>query len=349
MSAPIPVFDGHNDVLLWLHRQPEDDFLAGIPARDIDFPRAQEGGMYGGFFAIFAPDPGYVIDRHLAVTAGGYQVAMAPAYDHAAARMLTDAVLARLDDVVAASAGKLGIVRNASDLVRLFSAGHLAMAVHFEGAEAIDADLTLLPGYYDRGLRSLGLVWSRPNSFGHGVPFAFPASPDSGPGLTAAGRELVRACNQMGIVVDMAHLNEQGFWDVAKLSDAPLCVTHTGVHAICPVARNLTDRQIDAVGASGGVIGIAYDVAMVRRDGGLVRETPLTIFADHILYIADRIGVEHVALGSDFDGATIAASIGDVRGVQGLLAVLRERGLDDAAVNQVAHGNWQRLLTQTWK
>src|ERR1700759_669044 len=96
------------------------------------------------------------------------------------------------------------------------------MVLHLEGAEAIDADLSNLEAFYASGLRSLGPVWSRPNIFGHGVPFAYPRSPDTGPGLTAAGKEFVRACNRLGILVDVSHLNERGFWDVANLSDRPL-------------------------------------------------------------------------------------------------------------------------------
>ena len=91
------------------------------------------------------------------------------------------------------------------------------------------------------------LRWSRPNIFGHGVPFAWPRSPDTGPGLTSVGKELVRACNRLGVMIDLAHLNEQGFRDVAKLSPAPLVATHACVQAICPSTRNLTVGQLDAI------------------------------------------------------------------------------------------------------
>jgi membrane dipeptidase len=92
------------------------------------------------------------------------------------------------------------------------------MVLHLEGAEAIGPDLDGLERLYGHGLRSLGPVWSRPNVFGHGVPFVYPRSPDTGPGLTGAGKELIRACNRLGIMVDVSHLNERGFWDVVALS-----------------------------------------------------------------------------------------------------------------------------------
>src|SRR5690606_31073650 len=119
--------------------------------------------------------------------------------------------------------------------------GAVAAIFHIEGAEAIDTDLATLDVLHAAGLRSLGIVWSRSNAFGHGVPFRFPATPDIGPGLTDAGKDLVKACNRLKILVDLSHLNEKGFRDVAAISDAPLVASHSNVHAICEHARNLTD------------------------------------------------------------------------------------------------------------
>src|SRR5436309_8111312 len=95
----------------------------------------------------------------------------------------------------------------------------------------IEPDLENLEAFYGRGLRSLGVVWARPNAFAHGVPFRFPSSPDVGDGLTDDGKRLVAACNRLGILLDLSHLNERGFWDVAAASDAPLVATHSNVHA----------------------------------------------------------------------------------------------------------------------
>jgi len=145
-------------------------------------------------------------------------------------------------------------------------------------------------------------VWSRPNAFGCGVPFHYPGTPDLGPGLTDAGRDLVRACNERGVMLDLAHLNERGFFDVAALSDAPLVVSHTAAHALAPMPRSLTDAQLDAIGDSGGLVGVVFDTVMTRSDGDLVFDTPLDVIAGHIEYIAERIGLDHIALGSDFDG-----------------------------------------------
>src|SRR5690606_33581320 len=203
---------------------------------------------------------------------------------------------------------------------------------------------------YQAGLRSLGITWSRPNIFGTGVPFAFPSSPDIGPGLTDAGKALVAACNRLGILVDLSHLNETGFWDVAKLSDAPLVATHSGAHALCASARNLTDRQLDAVRDSGGIVGVNFHVGFLRADGQRDgATTSLTEIVRHVDYMVERMGIDHVALGSDFNGAAISGVRRVVAGLTNGLDWLDAAGYDDAALRQIAYGNWLRVLDATWR
>lgn len=358
MAETFPIFDGHNDTLLWLQlpgRGLGDSFFERNARGCIDLPRALAGGLGGGFFAIFTPRPSAwesgeaepVAD--LTFTANGYSVRMADPVEYPYARATTLRLIQSMRAIAEASAGRVRVVTSMPDLAPDLAGESLAMVLHFEGAEAIAPDLHDLDEYYALGLRSLGLVWSRPNAFGCGVPFQFPASPDTGSGLTEAGRDLVRACNRLGIMIDLAHLNERGFWDVAGLSSAPLVVTHAGAHALCPVTRNLTDRQLDAIGATGGVIGVVFDVTMTRPDGDRNRDTPLAVIADHVEYIAQRIGVDHVAFGSDFDGATMPDALPDAAHLPDLLATLRGRGFDDAALTKVTHENWLRVLRRTWK
>ena len=136
--------------------------------------------------------------------------------------------------------------------------------LHFEGAEPIDTALDSLDAYHAAGLRSLGLVWSRPNAFAYGVPFVFPSSPDTGPGLTESGIRLTRRCAELGILIDLAHMNEAGFWDTARLELGPLVVSHAGVHAIAPCSRNVTDQQLDAIASTGGLIGVVFACSFLR-------------------------------------------------------------------------------------
>jgi membrane dipeptidase len=223
------------------------------------------------------------------------------------------------------------------------------MVLHLEGAEAVRPDLSNLEALYAGGIRSIGIVWSRPNAFGEGVPFRHPGHPDTGPGLTTAGRLLVDACNERGILVDVAHLNEKGFWDVATRSRAPIVCTHGAVHALCPSARNLTDRQLDAVGASGGVVGITLGVQDLRTDGRSDADTPLETVTRHYAYVAERIGTDRLAIGTDFDGATVPAAIGGADGLQRLIEALRARGFDAEEIRRIAWGNWFRILAATWR
>jgi len=218
--------------------------------------------------------------------------------------------------------------------------------LHFEGAEPIEPGLGNLEGWYERGLRSLGIVWSRPNAFGHGVPFRYLGTPDTGPGPTPAGRALVTTCNEVGILVDLAHATERTFFDTAALSTAPLVVSHAGAHAICPIPRSLTDAQLDAVRDSDGLVGVVFDTVMTRPDGDLVRDTPLSTIASHIEYMAERMGVEHVALGSDFDGCFPPAALSDASKTQ---ALLDELAWTDDELRRLCHGNWLRVLRTVWK
>jgi len=347
-TMPI-VFDGHNDSLRLLAPFGATDvrrFVNGIPGAAIDLPKARRGNIGGGFFAVFASSPG---GMDVVITVDGYEVPMADPLDPATALRATLAMMAGLFRLERVSDGQLRVVRTVADIRAAFGASSIAAILHLEGADAIGPDLDALEIFHRAGLRSVGPVWSRPNIFGSGVPFRFPASPDTGPGLTEAGRDLVRACNRLGILVDVSHLNERGFWDVAGLTDAPIVATHAAVHAICPLTRNLTDRQIDAIGESNGIVGVNFEVSATRPDGHDERDTPLSAIVDHIDYLVERIGIDRVGFGSDFDGATMPNALRDASGLPDLVTALRERGYGQGDMVKLAHGNWLRVLEATWK
>ena len=351
----LPIFVGHNDTLLSLYlpeRGVGRSFFTRSDIGHIDLPRAKEGGMAGGFFAIFVPqDPLIQPMRRDEVikTDAGYEVPLAASIDQAYAQRVTMSMMANLFSIEQASDGRVKVVCSIDDLTTCLSEDIFAVILHFEGAEAIDPGLEALEVFYRAGLRSLGIVWSRPNAFAHGVPFGFPRSPDTGPGLTAAGRELVRVSNHLGIMLDLSHLNEQGFWDVASLSNAPLVATHSNAHALCPTTRNLTDKQLDAIKASQGIVGLNFAVTDLRYDGWNEADTPLEVMVRHIDYLVEHLGIDCVGLGSDFDGATIPQEIGDVTGLPKLITALRESGYDDNTLRKFSYENWIRVLSKTWK
>jgi membrane dipeptidase len=271
------------------------------------------------------------------------------AIDPQDARSFTGEVIDSVYALEREAGGAIKLVKTFAEIEDCMAQGILAIVLHFEGAEAIREDLSNLAAYYEQGLRSLGIVWSRPNLFATGVPFAYPSSPDTGPGLTQAGRDLVRACNRMGILIDLAHINEKGFWDVAEESSAPLVVSHTDVHAICPSTRNVTDAQIDAVGKTGGIIGLNFEPIQISADANPDENIPLSQLVKHVDYIVNRIGIDHVGFGSDFDGTNMPAELGDAAGLQKLVQALRTGGYDEQAVEKIAYRNWLRVLKSTWE
>ena len=348
----IPIFDGHNDTLLDLHlpdRGEGRSFFERSELGHIDLPRIREGGFGGGFFACYTPNPeddGWTEESALKLTENGYVVSDAPRLDPTYARNFADELAAGLFRLE--SEEGLRIVRTADEIEGCLRDGTIAAILHFEGAENLGPDAGALEGLYKIGLRSLGLVWSRPNAYAHGVPFRFPASPDTGPGLTGAGKELLRECNRLGVLIDLSHLNEQGFWDVVELSEAPLVATHSNAHALCPTSRNLTDSQLDAIRDSDGMVGVNFAVGFLREDGHDSEDTPLGTVVRHVDYLVERVGIERVGFGSDFDGAKVPREIGDVSGLPNLLAALRGHGYEGAELKKLAHENWVRVLRKTW-
>ena len=340
----LAVFDGHNDALT---REDHAGIVEGRRGGHLDLPRMRAGGMRGGIFAVFTPSPedplappspdGGALDRELAAPVGQPEAASYATI--AAGRLLA---LER--------GGQVRIARSVVDLdhAREDLDAPPAAVLHLEGAEAIDPGLEALELWYAAGLRSLGPVWSRPNAFGYGVPFRFGVSPDIGPGLTSVGIRLVRRCASLGVLVDLSHLNEAGFWDVARLEPGPLVASHSAAHALAPASRNLTDEQLDEIGRTGGLVGIVFACPFLRADGAEDVDTPLEQIAQHARHVADRIGVEHVALGSDFDGATIPRALRDVAGLPRLLEALATAGFGEAELRLLTWENWRRVLGAWW-
>ena len=364
----IPIFDGHNDTLLRLVKTGENYYERG-DAGHIDDVKAKEGGLVGGFFACFVPTAegqAWSADTETLLGSGlkGVEVNNewgGPSLPYA--QQFVNAMIGKLLQLEAGglsvrdlesenpptmSDDPLTIVHFAEEIAENVENGNFSAIMHFEGAEMIDENLYALEVYHSAGLRSIGPVWSRSNIFAHGVPFAFGQSPDTGPGLTDLGKELVKACNALGIMVDVSHLNEKGFWDLAAITAAPIVATHSNAHAICPSTRNLTDKQLDAIKESGGIVGLNFNVPFLHPEGSRDSNMPLSIMADHVDYLVDKLGIDGVAMGSDFDGAMMPDDLADASKLPNLVAVLRERGYDDEALLKIGYQNWVRVLTATW-
>jgi membrane dipeptidase len=342
----IPFFDGHNDTLLRLLEAPgadkERSFIDGGGGGHIDLPRARTSGMKGGFFAMFPPP---LKNKLAKASSPALNPNLPPELALADALVATSgmaSVLLRLE-----RAGALAICRSRAEIDAAMERDRLAAIFHIEGAEAIDTEFRSLDLLHAAGLRSIGITWSRANAFGTGVPFRHNADPDIGPGLSDAGKELVRLCDDMGIMIDLSHLNAAGFRDVAAISSKPLVATHSNVHAICPHARNLVDWQLAAIAESGGVVGLNFAAGFLRPDGTFKPETDIETMVRHVDALVAALGEDGVALGSDFDGAMVPAAIGDVTGVPRLLQALLDKGYGEKLVRQIALDNWLSVLERS--
>lgn len=346
----IPVFDGHND---FLQRMVDAGaardrlWLEGDGTGHLDLPRMQAGGMVGGFFAIWTPSPESAEDAAAALAKENPPFALPLPPEVANADSLPRA-LAQAGQLMAMErSGTLVICRSAVEIRTAIAAGKIAAILHIEGAEPI-ADMDALHLWHAMGLRSLGPVWSRPTRYGHGVPFAFPASPDTGPGLTDAGKALVRECNQLRIMLDLSHLNEKGFDDVAALSDAPLVASHSCAHAVSPSSRNLTDRQLAVIGESRGLVGLNYAIGFLHPEGSRAPMHGFDIMLRHLDHLLAHLGEDGVALGSDFDGAEMPADLTNAGALQALVKAMLDHGYGRELTEKIAWRNWIGLLERSW-
>ena len=329
------VFDGHNDMLyqLWTRGDQKGQlFLSGEPSNPLSIThhKAKEGSLAGGLFAIFVPANKNV--------KGTRNLSQPEAFQY------TLDMLAIADYLNDAHGHSFRICRNKSDIIKAEKEGAIAAVLHIEGAEAIGADLTEIEQLSSRGIRSIGPLWSRPNIFGQGVPFTYPSSPDQGSGLTANGKALVKECDAAGIMLDVSHLNEAGFWDIAKISNQPIIASHSNAHSLCPSPRNLTDRQLDAIAERGGLVGVCFATAYLREDGARDRDTSLDLILRQFDYLISRVGEDNVAFGSDFDGAVLPASLSDAAALPTLITAMQAYGFGAPLIAKLCWDNWLNKL-----
>lgn len=346
-----PIFDGHNDFLLRLLRDPtarERIWLSDTGEGHLDLPRMRAGGFVGGFFAVYIPSPVAHDDPDFDAIMRNppYVLPLPEEIPLNDALPVAMAMIGHLRWME--RTGHLRICLSVADIRAAIAANEIAAVLHFEGAEPIGADLDALHVWHAAGLRSLGPVWSRPTAFGHGVPFAFPSGPDTGAGLTPAGKDLVRECNALRIMLDLSHINEKGFDDVAAVSDAPLVATHSNAHALCPSSRNLTDRQLAIIAERDGMVGLNYASGFLREDGVNAPFSGWDPFLRHLDHLIGVLGEDRVGFGSDFDGATMPTDLHDAAGLPRLLDALRAHGYGDDLMDKIAHRNWLAVLERTW-
>lgn len=281
--------------------------------------------------------------------------------------------------------GRMTIVTDVAGIKRAVAAHKLAAMMGVEGGHMIEDRMEYLDSFYARGVRYMTLTWNNSTSWATSAmeetSKAWTVTPY---GLTERGKDIVRHMNEIGMLVDLSHVGEKTFWDAIHTATKPVICSHSSVWALCPVFRNLKDDQIRAIGANGGVIQVNFYSgfldsnyaprvkAFMARHKGVVDSmnavhapmyavneylsktypaeadslrAPLSLLIDHIDYIVKMIGVDHVGLGSDFDGIeSPPQQLNDVTCYPLVTRELMKRGYKPAEVGKILGGNFIRVL-----
>lgn len=337
------IFDGHNDLLsrIWASGEDAVDAFRG-PTGHINEIACRQGRFRGGFFALYAPSKRAPFDFSQFKPEDDGPLPPALPIDQAARAILDQAgIAARLD-----RAGLIRLMTEAPAVQAGIGDGGPPVALlHLEGCDGIDADLTALEALYSMGLRSLGPVWSRPNLFGHGVPFGWGKDGDTGPGLTPLGLKLLQWCRARGVIVDTSHLTAKGFWQVAD-TGMPVVATHSNAYEICPTTRNLTDAQLRTIGETGGMVGLNFATLFLSESGWRSGVAGLDDCLRHLEHMIDKAGETAVGLGSDFDGAPLPAGLSDAGDLPALVAAMRRADFGEDLIARICHGNWMGFLSR---
>jgi membrane dipeptidase len=252
---------------------------------------------------------------------------------------------------------RFAICKSNQEISDARAAGKIALLLTMEGVEPLGADLDLLRVFYELGLRSVGLTHMRRNAAGDGALFSASGSP--GDGLTAFGRDVVRECERLGIILDLAHISPAGFDQIFEITTRPLIVSHTNARRYYDIERNVSDDQIKMVGARGGVIGINAVLVSPRRE-----EATIDRYVDHIEHVRDLIGIDGVAIGFDFfefiyrqwsaeeqaafrkkfTHAHFVPELSNHSHSRALTRRLIERGFSDEEIERLLFRNWLRIF-----
>ena len=237
--------------------------------------------------------------------------------------------------------------------------GRIAFLITMEGVEPLGTDLNQLRVFYELGVRSIGLTHARTNAAGHGGIFAASGSPREG--LTGFGREVVRECETLGVIIDLAHINPAGFGEILSITTKPPIVSHTNIRRYYDIERNISDEQIKMIGGRGGVIGVNSILVSPREE-----ESTMDRYVDHIEHVANLIGIDGVGIGFDFfefiyqqwpesRQKELAAKFTKLHFIpdltnhshaQNLTRRLIERGFSDVDIEKILRGNWLRIFKE---
>ena len=239
---------------------------------------------------------------------------------------------------------KLIFARTAADVRRAKAEGKVAIFIGVEGGHAIENSLDRLDDLYRRGARYMTLTWNNGNDW---AGSSIGAGGTRTGGLTSFGRTVIREMNRLGMLVDLSHVSDSTFFEAIAASTAPVICSHSSARAINDHPRNLSDDQLRAIARNGGVVNVNFYSRFLDPAFAEGRATPLSVLIDHIDHIAKVAGVDHVGIGSDFDGVTaLPEGMEDVTRLPRLAQALLDRGYSESEVTQILGGNMLRVMEQ---
>ncbi|MEL1135789.1 dipeptidase [Desulfitobacterium sp. THU1] len=311
------VIDGHCDSIL--------DYLDGKRSLTSpqeggqwDLERAQEGKVILQFLAAYIESQ-YKPERG---TLRGLELI------HAAHRFIQS------------NSEKVFLIKQREDLDRLPSGSKMGCLLSVEGGEIIGNSLFLLDIIYELGVRAMGLTWNQRNAIADGAGEKTQSS------LTQFGENVILRMNELGMIIDVSHLNEAGFWHVLELSSQPVLASHSCAYALCPHPRNLTDEQLKALSRQGGIVGVNFYPQFLTQEA----EAGLQDVVRHIRHIAEVAGVEAVGLGSDFDGIeNTPKGLEGANKYDALVQALSDSGFSQTEIEKITHRNFMRFLSTVLK
>jgi membrane dipeptidase len=321
LHAEHPAIDLHADTLMWsrwlgydLHEAHEPPLWRAALGGHVDLPRMRQGGVGAQFFSL--------VSLPVAERVRG------------PARVVHDQIDI-LVETIARQPAELRLARTAEDISACQRDGVVAALLGIEGAHALEGDLDQIDVFARRGVRYLGLLHFSANAAGYP---AYGFGKHETDGLTPWGFDLVRRCEEAGVIVDLAHINRRGFLDACAVATRPLIVSHTGVLGVFEHWRNIDDAQLRAVAEKGGVVGVIFYPRYLGGDG-------LEPVVKHLLHILNVVGEDAPALGSDWDGFIVPTrELADPRGLPLLTDALLAAGVSERVVAKILRGNVLRVL-----
>lgn len=305
------IVDAHCDTILSLMETGENLFKNSC---HIDLKRMKSYGGFVQFFAAFVSPSycqAYAMKRAVQIIDKFYQQA----------DLYNDSIM---------------LCCNYKQIEDALSSSKIAAILSIEGGDALQGDLSALRMFYRLGVRSLCLTWNHRNEIADGVEDGI-----SGGGLTPFGKDVIKEMNRLGMIIDVSHLSEKGFWDVIEISEKPIIASHSNAKKVCSHRRNLTDEQIIALKDKGGVMGINLCAGFLKEDGN----ASLRDVVKHIEHIAEIAGTDCIGIGADFDG--IDKTPGDIKGVEDLYKIfnqLLKMNYAQHTVDMIAGGNFLRVI-----